>query len=166
MADRLTPGQFRAVEHWSKYGRKGQPSNRRYGGPEGTDRESNSFSSPVTATWDIKIPRAELPKLLNGFEPQQMEDKWLIYADGPDAEGNAAVHMLRSWTGYKVLELKIKVPLDEDGEFREEDSTITEIVWETDRERYINPTEEGVKAEARAVCNWVLDLRLDSNLPQ
>lgn len=29
------------------------------------------------------------------------EDKWFVYADGPDAEGHIRLHMHRSWTGKK-----------------------------------------------------------------
>ena len=89
-----------------------------------------------------------------------MEDKWFVYADGPDAQGNAVVHMFRSWTGYKMVELKIKVPLDDDGEFEEEDSKVTEITWESSKERHRDQTEEGAKSMAREVCNWVLDVKL------
>ena len=44
-----------------------------------------------------------------------MEDKWFVYVDGSDAQGNAVVHMFRSWTENKMAELKIHVPLDDDG---------------------------------------------------
>jgi hypothetical protein len=29
------------------------------------------------------------------------EDKWFVYADGPDPEGHIRLHMHRSWTGKK-----------------------------------------------------------------
>ena len=44
-----------------------------------------------------------------------MEEKWFIYADGPDALGTVVVHMHRSWTGFKTIEIKFKVPLDDNG---------------------------------------------------
>ena len=51
-----------------------------------------------------------------------MEDKWFVYADGLDAQGDAVVHMFRSWTGYKMAELKIKAPLDENDRISKADS--------------------------------------------
>lgn len=128
MAHNLTPDQLSALQHWSDFGQKGEPSARRVQSPEW---KTSSFETPVTSTWNISIPRTEVPKLINGFLPRAMEDKWVVYADGPDAQGNAVVHMFRSWTRHKMAELKIKVPLDEDGEFMEEDLEITEIMWES-----------------------------------
>jgi hypothetical protein len=59
-----------------------------------------------------------------------------------------------------MAELKIRVPLDDDGKFAEEDSKITEITWESDPERHTNQTEEGAKDMVGKVCNWVLDMNL------
>jgi hypothetical protein len=89
-----------------------------------------------------------------------MEDEWFVYVDGPDAQGNAVVHMFRGWAGRKMAELKIHVPLGDDGEFAEEDSKITEIPWESDPERHRNQTKEEAKAMVREACNWVLDVKL------
>jgi hypothetical protein len=157
MAQTFGLDELHALRHWSEFGQKGEPSTRRAQSPEW---ETSAFETPVTSTWNIRIPRTELPKLINGFVPRAMEDKWFVYADGPDAQGNAVVHMFRSWTRHKMAELKIKVPLDEDGEFMEEDSKITGIMWESNQERRTNQTEEGAKAMAREVCNWVLDVNL------
>jgi hypothetical protein len=86
--------------------------------------------------WDHAIPHGELPKLLNGFIPQEMEDKWFVYADGPDAHGNAALHFYRSWTGYKMVEAKLVMELNENGEVMDTGARFTELTWETNRERY------------------------------
>jgi len=67
--------------------------------------------------------------------------------------------MFHIWTGYKMAELKIKVPLDEDGGISEAESQITAITWESNQERYRNQTE-GAKGMAREVCNWVMDVKL------
>jgi len=34
-----------------------------------------------------------------------MEDKWFVYADGPDAKGYITLHLHRSWTGIKVADI-------------------------------------------------------------
>jgi hypothetical protein len=87
-------------------------------------------------SWDHVIPRGELPKLLNGVTPRQMEDKWFVYADGPDAHGNATLHIHRSWTGYKMVEAKLVMEVNENGEVVDTDARFTELTWETNRERY------------------------------
>jgi hypothetical protein len=149
--------ELKALHHWSTFGQRGEPSTRRVGAPKWAPKP---FQKPVTSLWDKSIPHAALAKLLNGFQPRAMEDKWLVYADGPDARGNAVVHMHRSWTSLKIAELKIQVPLDDDGKFKEEDSKITEITWESDHEIFRDPNEELAKSIAAEVCDWVLDVQL------
>jgi hypothetical protein len=158
MEQPLNSDEFSALRHWSLFGQKGEPSIRRVKGNDWG--EPSSFQIPVTSAWNVLIPHTELSKLINGFQPRAMEDKWFVYADGPDIRGNAVVHMFRSWTGHKMAELKIHVPLDENGKVTEENSKITEITWESDPERHRNQTEEGAKTMAREVCNWVLDAKL------
>ncbi|OCL08812.1 hypothetical protein AOQ84DRAFT_33569 [Glonium stellatum] len=157
MANNLSTNQIAELQHWSSFGQRGESSQRRVGASEwGTE----PFQKPITSDWDISVPRTELDKLLNGFQPQAMEDKWFVYAGGPDAQGDAAVHMFRSWTGYKMIELKIKVSLDENGKLTGADSRITAITWESSEEKCGDQTEEGAKVMAREVCNWVMDVNL------
>jgi hypothetical protein len=157
MADKLNPAERRTLLHWSVFGQKGEPSDSRV---TAAGWEIVPFETPITSAWGIKVPHTELRKLLNGFSPRAMEDKWFLYADGPDAQGNVVLHMFRSWTGHKMAELKIKMPVGEDGECEEEDAKVTEITWESNPERYNGQTEEGAKIMAKEVCNWVLDVTL------
>lgn len=118
------------------------------------------FLKPDSASWDASISPADLPTVLNGFRHQEMEDKWFVYADGPDARGSATVHMHRSWTGFKLIELKIAVALGDDGEARDEDARITGITWETDRSAFRGASEEKMKEMAAEVCAWVMGVEL------
>ncbi|KAH8895771.1 hypothetical protein GQ53DRAFT_743767 [Thozetella sp. PMI_491] len=93
--------------------------------------ELPAIKKPASAPWDMIVPHSELNKLLNGFRPKDMDDHWFIISVGPDAQGNLVVHMHRSWTSYKIFEVKVQVPLDEHGQPNEEDSTITEVTWES-----------------------------------
>jgi len=43
-----------------------------------------------------------------------MEDKWFIYADGPDVSGSATINFHRSWTGLKVAEVDIQIKCGKD----------------------------------------------------
>lgn len=158
MEQNLSPDKQESLLHWAQFGAHGEPSNRRI---QRTDfREVSDILIPVVSTWDVSVPRAELSKLINGFLPTSMDNKWFVYADGPDARGNAVVYLVRSWTAYKLVELKVKVPVGEDGKLVEEDSKITEITWESSQERYKGRTEEAAKKMAREVCNWVLEVNL------
>jgi hypothetical protein len=153
----LNSDEFNALRHWSEFGQRGKPATERV---TATNWKTHPFEKPVTSNWNQLIPRGELPKLLNGFQPTAMEDKWFVYADGPDAQGNAILHMYRSWTGFKMAEVKLVIELDEDGEFAEKDPYFTEITWESDAERIKGQTEEQAKTMAKEVCNWCMDVEL------
>jgi hypothetical protein len=151
-----------AIFHWSEFGRRGEPSTKRATAGD-LGPEPLPFQKPVTSIWDQVIPRNDLPKLLNGFVPTAMEDKWFVYAEGPDAQGNALLHMHRSWTGYKMAEVKLAIELDKDGKFAERDAHFTEVTWETDDDRYRGgQTEGGAKSMVVEVCNWCLGAKLPS----
>jgi hypothetical protein len=69
------------------------------------------FKEPVQLPWKIDLGQADLARLLHGFTPDIMEDKWFIYAEGPDSTGAARVHFLRSWTMAIVAVLDVEVSL-------------------------------------------------------
>ncbi|KAL1604749.1 hypothetical protein SLS60_004289 [Paraconiothyrium brasiliense] len=132
MSTNATP-EFAAIKHWSLFGRQGTPSAKR---ATAESWKHTPFQKPVTKPWNQVIPRDDLPKLLNGSIPEQMEDKWFVYAEGPDGQGNATLHFHRSWTGSKMVEAKLVIELNENGEVLEKDARFTEVTWETDKERY------------------------------
>ncbi|KAM7194171.1 hypothetical protein V8F20_008091 [Naviculisporaceae sp. PSN 640] len=150
------------------------------------------FQKPATAPWDKPIPRGVtmLTKLLHGFCPETMEDRWFVYADydETDADENAndallvRIHIYRSWTGFKIVEQKIRVPralllllssaeddehdagstTAEEGAGEEgEGAKITEITWETDRERWRGGGEPDAKETATSVCKHMLGVELE-----
>ncbi len=151
-----------SILHWSLFGQRGEPPTKRVVAED--RRKIEPIQKPVTSTWDQVIPRNDVLALLNGFQPMQMEDKWFIYADGPDAQGNASLHMFRSWTGHKMLELKLIIGTDESGEIGKGDAHFTEIVWESDEDRYRGQTEEGAKSMALEICRWCLGVELPSTV--
>ncbi|KAF2439170.1 hypothetical protein P171DRAFT_436505 [Karstenula rhodostoma CBS 690.94] len=152
---KLNPADTTGLMHWSIYGRRGNPSTTR---ATASSWQYKPFSKPVTQPWDHVIPYSELPKLLHGFVPGEMEDKWFVYADGPDAQGNAAVHFYRSWTGFYMVEAKLVMEVDEKGEVREKDARFTEITWETDRERYNGDMD--AQGTVLAVAEWCMMCQL------
>ncbi|KAH8896839.1 hypothetical protein GQ53DRAFT_743383 [Thozetella sp. PMI_491] len=154
----LSPDEFPRLKHWVEYGRKGKPSSIRI---TAEDRNVKPFSKPITSQWDVSVPHSELEKLLNGFAPREMEDKWLICAEGPDTQGDASVRMYRSWTGFPNLELKLKIPLDADGKVKNESAKVVELVWESDENIRRGQTEETAKEVAEGVCEWILGVKLE-----
>lgn len=67
------------------------------------------IDNPATAEWDRPLTRAEYNKVSMGFSPQDMDDKWVIFADEKDAEGNMSIRIARSWTGRELFRLEIRV---------------------------------------------------------
>ncbi|KAK7192333.1 hypothetical protein DPSP01_004921 [Paraphaeosphaeria sporulosa] len=143
------------IMHWSIYGRPGAPSTTR---ATASSWKHKPFSKPVTRPWSHVIPSSELPKLLNGFIPNQMEDKWFVYTDGPDAQGNAAVRFFRSWTGYAMVSAKLVMSMDGEGRAKEEDARFTELTWETDKEMYNGDMD--APGTVLGVAQWCMGCQL------
>lgn len=153
MSNTLTPDESAALGHWSLFGQKSVPATHRV---QASDCKTKPFLKPVTSPWHQIVPRTEVTKLLNGFMAQEMEDKWIVYAEGPDTNGRAVVYMCRSWTRHMMIELKLQMPSDGgDG-----DAHFVEIVWESSQERYRGQTKEGAKGLAKEVCRWCMDVTL------
>ncbi|KAJ4992974.1 hypothetical protein SVAN01_01678 [Stagonosporopsis vannaccii] len=87
------------------------------------------------------------------------EDKWFIYADGPSADGNITIHMHRSWTGQKALQISIQV--DDNGLGMAE---ISSIMWETNTQLSDEDDELYAKNLALEVCEWVLSVDLTQSV--
>jgi hypothetical protein len=148
-----------ALRHWANYGQPGEPQAKRV---VKEDWKAKEFDKPVTSNWNVKVPKDAVPALLNGFKPQEMEDKWFVYTDGPDDDGIATIHMFRSWTGFPMFEVKLHVPVivDEPGGDGGA-AAFTEITWESSPERISLASEGSSKDEAMTVCSWVLGVHLN-----
>ncbi|KAH8657171.1 hypothetical protein BGZ60DRAFT_416981 [Tricladium varicosporioides] len=150
-----------AVEmaHWSVFGRRGRRSPTRIR-PSASKKLEPFLSEPRREEWDIPIPFGTLGKLLNGFLPQEMEDKLFIYADGPDTEGNIKLHFHRSWTGKKEVECEIKTTGDQKDEAEAWKSEFKSIAWVADDEI----DEEMAKYIVLEACHWLLGVKLVENI--
>lgn len=155
---KLEDDEFTALQHWAEYGQKGDPPKQR---TTAGAWKKDPFEQQATASWDQAIPSSVLPKLLLGFHPEAMEDKWFVYTDRPDAGGTGAIHLHRSWTGFKIVEAKFVVKIDGIGAFRaDEDAQFTEITWESSSSRWGDPSEENAKQTVKNVCGWCMDVKL------
>ncbi|KAF1826753.1 uncharacterized protein K489DRAFT_313489 [Dissoconium aciculare CBS 342.82] len=64
--------------------------------------------SPRTIQWRIPISNSDFQRLIQGFSPSCMEERWVIESEYLD-EGNAhRVRFMRSWTRNPYHELFIK----------------------------------------------------------
>lgn len=101
------------------------------------------MENPATARWGVRISSKDFAKLRRGFVPEMMEQRWRCFADDPDPQGFTAIHITRSWTGRKVITLKVKDDVS--------GAEITEITWDRGGRR--DPvTEDQAKEQATNFC--------------
>lgn len=103
---------------------------------------------PVKAAWDVSLTKTDYSKLLKGFTPQMMEDKWTCQAEKPDSYGNTVVHLACGWGAFATYELKIRGG---------NPARIVQIKWETDKE---NIPEHRAKKNAINLCDGLTGTEL------
>lgn len=107
----------------------------------------NPMADPVTSPWEINISETDRNKLSKGFLPEDMDDKWVLYADAPDTDGKFVLHMCRSWTGDEQVALTVK------------QSKITQIQWIKKQ----GEEEEDAKLLAKNLCKRFLNCDLEAS---
>jgi hypothetical protein len=115
------------------------------------------LEDPLTADWRCTITYSDYNKMLKGWMGESMDDKWMVFTDTPDNEGNTVVHVCRSWTGIENFSLKIVAGNPNETEAKEWGTTV-QISW-LEYTRSIpetKVTEEDVKKRARGLCRRLL----------
>jgi len=146
-------------------------------------REAVDFVAPQTAAWQVPLTARQVHQLVLGFQPQEMEDKWVIYADGPgpkhgaDQEHRVEVHFHRSWTGHPIAAVGITVARDgREGAAEHEEGAasssrpvwrygygggqIAEIVFETSEDRWQGGSEAAARELVGGVARSLLEVDL------
>ena len=118
------------------------------------------MQEPATAPWGVRISVADWDKLKAGLEPQEMEDKWRIWATEDDhqsqSSGTVSIHFARSWTDIEHYILIVKPS----------DSVVTmeAITWDQ-KPNNIRISEETAKKETVLLSRYVLECEIDA-LPE
>ncbi|PVI05539.1 hypothetical protein DM02DRAFT_610548 [Periconia macrospinosa] len=123
--------------------------------------ELHPIQDPSTADWSRPITYADYNKLLKGFMPQDMDDRWVCVADTPDAEGKAVVHVARSWTGNEQMSFTIEAGNPNETE-RNDWGKITSITWRSEEPGEGQIPKE--KAQERAVnfCRHLMGCKMEN----
>ena len=116
------------------------------------------MEDPATALWDLSISDADFEKLKAGFEPEDMDDRWMVSVTDLDQSGNISIHISRSWTEKELYRLAVK-PNDGASGVR-----IEAITWEQNLGG-IHISEEQGKKEAVLLCRSILGCDIDA-LPE
>lgn len=86
------------------------------------------IEAPRRAAWRRPFSYSDYTKMLKGFSPEDMDQRWAIQTDQPDVQGTSVVHICRSWTGHEYYAFTITA-----GKHDQKDATrwgvITEIIW-------------------------------------
>lgn len=146
----LTPAETAALAHWSAFGQPGTPPAERLVPDAAALSRLKPFSEPASGTWSDTFDDAQTRALLNGFEPEVMEDKWLIYSDDISDAATTSVHFHRSWTGQQIV--RVDLQLTATG------SMLTQATWEMDDAGLKNPGEAFAREMFLECCRWVLGM--------
>ncbi|EQB45954.1 hypothetical protein CGLO_15084 [Colletotrichum gloeosporioides Cg-14] len=136
----------------------------------GSTWDVHPISHPATAPWHLNLSESDTDKLINGYQPAAMEDRWMCRSDGPDEQGNIVVHVYRSWTGNEQFQMKVTASSLRGTALRgseakisgQNDAEITEITWDTGSGD-TQMSEEDAKSLATTICKRVLGCELEKN---
>jgi hypothetical protein len=128
-----------SIAHWAIFGQSNTASEKRVVrsdfGIEGAEEPHffEPIEKPQTAAWEYALTTEALEKILLGFRPQMMEDKWVVLSEGPDDKGVLTTEFVRRWTGQTVAVVRTQMV---EGEGKGEAARFVEITWnsETDNE--------------------------------
>lgn len=155
--------EYVTLEHHVVYG---QPGGNAPPEPvKASDWEVKPFREPTSAPWDVPLSRSTVNRLLLGFMPQEMEDKWFIYTTAPttsSSDGTGVLHLIRSWTGTSTIDVTFQVNAGfEDGQDPDETvGRITRLTFENEKENQVFTDLEEAKDTAEGVCKYVLGVEL------
>ena len=127
-------------------------------------KTEKTFSKPRSAPWRVEITQDDLKKMINGFSPRDMDDRWAIQTEGPNSRGDYMVHLRRSWTSYPIVAINVHADFNDAGRWKAGTRPkIVQLFWETDRERW-NVDQKNLQAEAKELatnlCQGLLDVKL------
>lgn len=104
------------------------------------------LKNPATAQWGRTLTHSDYNKMLKGFMPQDMDDKWMVITDTPDAQGNTVVHICRSWTSQEHFSLTVAAGNSNETGAKDW-ATIVKISW-NEQSGGVQITEEEAKESA------------------
>ncbi|KAM3087027.1 hypothetical protein ACMFMF_000959 [Clarireedia jacksonii] len=112
------------------------------------------LENPVTAQWGYPLTHSDYNKMLKGFTPRDMDDKWVVATDTPDAQGNTIVRICRSWTATEQFLLTIAARNSNEAETKHW-ATIVKISWNK-KPGALEVTEEDAIESAVNLCKGLL----------
>ncbi|EEY17066.1 predicted protein [Verticillium alfalfae VaMs.102] len=120
----------------------------------------NPMPNPIVSKWTLDLSQSDVTKLLKGFQPLSMEDRWMSRAEGPDADGIFLVSLYRSWTANQQFQIKGRILSRQDAQSKGSGyrAQIEELTWDNGQ---ATSTEAAAKDMAISVMRWILECDLE-----
>jgi len=118
------------------------------------------FEKPASATWNVELHAEEVNRLVLGFQPQDMEDRWMVYSLDP-VPGKLRICFHRSWTSARIVELDLDVETRDavEGSGLEYGAgRVTGLTWENCEPG--RESEESMKKTVVGLCRSFFDVDL------
>jgi hypothetical protein len=122
----------RDIIHYHYFGRRGVPIAAR--ATYHSWARNLPFVKPIKTAWSLKLSEHMLLRLLYGYAPVEMPDKWFIYADGPNLAGKMVISFVRSWSGTRSAEILVQTLGDLHNDLGLWTGQVLELTYEGDSE--------------------------------
>lgn len=120
------------------------------------DPPEKPMRDPATTLWELPISDTDYEKLMKGFSPQSLDDKWSIYAVDLDDGRTTKVTIGRGWRWYRHYLLHVTRRSDDSGWM------IESMTWEQNKGDVIFISEEQGKKEAIILCRIILKCEIEA----
>ncbi|KAG7136365.1 hypothetical protein HYQ45_006066 [Verticillium longisporum] len=116
--------------------------------------------NPIVSEWKLDLSQSDVTKLLKGFQPLSMEDRWMSRAEGPDADGIFLASLYRSWTANQQFQIKGRISSQQGADSKGSGyrAQIEELTWDNGQ---ATSTETAAKDMAISVMRWILECDLE-----
>jgi hypothetical protein len=148
----LTDAQRSALSHWSTYGAPSEAAAERW---IPTDDERAKFVPmhlPLDAVFRSDFDPVQTSVMLRGVGWQEMENKWVVWSDDPDADGRLDIHLNRSWTGNEIVRARLQLAADGS-------SQLLRLTWESDAARIKDMDQAVAWTTFVEVCRSTLGMK-------
>jgi hypothetical protein len=89
--------------------------------------------TPSNAPWVLDIAYDDIKKLMQGFIPRDMDDRWAIETISSDERGVYTTYLVRSWLRNPITAIRFRAELDSEGGLSPgRPAKLEEIIWESD----------------------------------
>lgn len=92
-----------------------------------------TFTNTSNAPWVLDVPYDDIEKLMQGFTPRDLDDRWAIETISSDERGVYTTYLMRSWLRNPITAIRFRAELDGEGGLSPgRPAKLEEVIWESD----------------------------------